>query len=104
MAGYGDNTNRWNLKAICVAFVFVISVWFLFMGMLASGEIKGCAGSTCTPTGNHKHATLMGRERRLLHVKFDPIYVSKRRVPSGPDPFHNRYCFFFSISCHESTL
>ncbi|RWW63759.1 hypothetical protein BHE74_00029046 [Ensete ventricosum] len=27
----------------------------------------------------------------LHHMKLDTFYNSKRRVPNGPDPIHNRY-------------
>lgn len=91
MAGYGDGGGVTRvLKAICVAFVLVIFVWFLFMGILASGEIEGRTAATSTSLGNHKHSRLLVWKRHSVPVKLDPINASKRRVPSGPDPIHNR--------------
>ncbi|KAH6763172.1 hypothetical protein C2S52_020605 [Perilla frutescens var. hirtella] len=47
--------------------------------------------ATTAAAGNTKHHELgrnMGREKHLS--KFDLNYVSKRRIPNGPDPIHNR--------------
>uniref|UniRef100_A0A803MJH6 Uncharacterized protein n=1 Tax=Chenopodium quinoa TaxID=63459 RepID=A0A803MJH6_CHEQI len=102
MAGYGDGGGVMRvLKAICVAFMLVFSVWFLSMGILASAEIEGHTAATSTSSGNHaatstlpgnnKHTTLLGRKKHSVPVKLNPTYSSKRRVPSGPDPIHNRH-------------
>ncbi|KNA03411.1 hypothetical protein SOVF_209510 [Spinacia oleracea] len=93
MAGYGVGGGGATrvLKAICVAFMLVISVWFLFMGIVASKEIEGRTAATSTSVGNHKHTKLLGRKRHSVPVKLSPVYASKRRVPSGPDPIHNRH-------------
>ncbi|KAH6822364.1 hypothetical protein C2S53_003829 [Perilla frutescens var. hirtella] len=48
--------------------------------------------ATTAAAGNTKHHELErnmgGREKNLS--KFDLNYVSKRRIPNGPDPIHNR--------------
>uniref|UniRef100_A0A803LSY3 Uncharacterized protein n=1 Tax=Chenopodium quinoa TaxID=63459 RepID=A0A803LSY3_CHEQI len=114
MADYGDGGGVMRvLKAICVAFMLVFSVRFLSMGILASAEIEGHTAATSTSSGNYaamhtssgnhaatstssgnnKHTTLLGRKKHSVPVKLNPTYSSKRRVPSGPDPIHNRYCF-----------
>ncbi|KAK4833424.1 hypothetical protein QYF36_004728 [Acer negundo] len=44
-------------------------------------------------TGNSKHWKLIAREKNQHHTHHqdsDLNYVSKRRVPNGPDPIHNR--------------
>ncbi|XP_022752241.1 uncharacterized protein LOC111300952 [Durio zibethinus] len=37
-----------------------------------------------------QHWEFVGQERRNSHQDFHLNYVSKRRVPTGPDPIHNR--------------
>ncbi|XP_030499099.2 uncharacterized protein LOC115714513 [Cannabis sativa] len=45
----------------------------------SAGKIKG-----------NDHVVVVGKEK-LAHPKLDLInYMSKRRVPNGPDPIHNR--------------
>ena len=38
-------------------------------------------------------AEVIGREK-LVRPELDLNYMSKRRVPNGPDPIHNRYELF----------
>ncbi|KAJ6370046.1 hypothetical protein OIU76_028336 [Salix suchowensis] len=40
--------------------------------------------------GAFKHLKLSGGESHLVRHDMDLNYVSKRRVPNGPDPIHNR--------------
>jgi hypothetical protein len=47
--------------------------------------------STSHSAGNFKHADVLGRDKLLDHPDLDFNYMSKRRVPNGPDPIHNRY-------------
>lgn len=93
MAGYGDDKG---VGRVLITFVLIVSVWFLFMGIL---EIQGPAEVTSSSPSNHKLTTLLPRKRESVPVKLDPIYANKRRVPSGPDPIHNRYFFplFFQV-------
>ena len=108
MAGFGDGDGDGGgvmrvSKATCVAFVLVISVWFLLMGIVTSGEIKTHTATASTSLGNHKHAVLLGKKRHYVPVKLDPINGSKRRVPNGPDPIHNRY-YLFSFQIYVFTF
>lgn len=40
-----------------------------------------------------KHLKLVGMKRHVLHSNSKLVFVSKRRVPNGPDPIHNRYVY-----------
>ena len=57
-----------------------------------------------------KHLKLVSKQRHALHSNSGMIFVSKRRVPNGPDPIHNRYThlsstysyfifFYFHVVC-----
>ncbi|RVW47202.1 hypothetical protein CK203_070241 [Vitis vinifera] len=39
---------------------------------------------------NLKHMKVIDRERLVIRRQLDLNYMSKRRVPNGPDPIHNR--------------
>lgn len=60
---------------------------------LLSPESGGNSTSTLTTTqstANLKRADALGREKFIDHPELDLNYMSKRRVPNGPDPIHNR--------------
>jgi len=40
---------------------------------------------------NHVDEVTIGRGKLLGTPRMDINYMSKRRVPNGPDPIHNRY-------------
>ncbi|GLT41599.1 hypothetical protein SLA2020_156510 [Shorea laevis] len=37
-----------------------------------------------------EHGKVLGRHKSLVLTELDINYMSKRRVPNGPDPIHNR--------------
>lgn len=37
-----------------------------------------------------KHEPVVGRDKPVNRAELDFNYMSKRRVPNGPDPIHNR--------------
>ncbi|KAK9272714.1 hypothetical protein L1049_003091 [Liquidambar formosana] len=81
------------LRTLFGALVFVGFIWFLFVGILANRVSTKTTTATITTipsTLNFKHLKLIGRERHSAHKDLDLNYVSKRRVPNGPDPIHNR--------------
>ncbi|EEF42240.1 CLAVATA3/ESR (CLE)-related protein 25 [Ricinus communis] len=69
-------------------------VWLLSVATLESAA----ATKTTTPltvqlstTGNPKHEVDIGREKLVYDPELDLNYMmSKRKVPNGPDPIHNR--------------
>ncbi|CAL8994381.1 unnamed protein product [Prunus brigantina] len=69
-----------------------------FICVLLVGTLETQGGSTKTATStavapesfSEKPADVVGRENKLVHPELDLNYMSKRRVPNGPDPIHNR--------------
>ncbi|XP_027361997.1 CLAVATA3/ESR (CLE)-related protein 25 [Abrus precatorius] len=64
-------------------------VCLLVLGSLGSGE------GTRQPTTQWsdervKHEQVLGRDKPVNRAELDFNYMSKRRVPNGPDPIHNR--------------
>lgn len=82
-------------KVLFVALVFVGVIWLLTVGILVNRASK-TSTLTVRSTEIFKYWKQIGREKRAVHWPSDPNYVSKRRVPNGPDPIHNRYLFLFS--------
>ncbi|KAI4351546.1 hypothetical protein L6164_005903 [Bauhinia variegata] len=84
------------LLSLCV-------IWFMFLAISANRHTR----KTVTVPSSvviSKHLNLVGIERH--HLNSGMTYVSKRRVPNGPDPIHNRYnilpqaicfCFFYVV-------
>ena len=74
-----------------LAFVCLVSV------SVATLESANKATTTLTVqsstnTGNLKHEVDVGKEKLVYNPELDFNYMmSKRRVPNGPDPIHNRY-------------
>ncbi|XP_062111742.1 CLAVATA3/ESR (CLE)-related protein 25-like [Humulus lupulus] len=72
------------------------------MWILLAGTPEGTAGTTPNTKSNlaptesagkitGKDQVVVEGEEKLVHPKLDLInYMSKRRVPNGPDPIHNR--------------
>nr|XP_009757043.1 PREDICTED: CLAVATA3/ESR (CLE)-related protein 25-like [Nicotiana sylvestris] len=53
-------------------------VWLLLVGVYENEGIM------------KKNTKLMKTQKRSFHSKIDLNFVSRRRVPNGPDPIHNR--------------
>lgn len=73
------------LRASLVAVIFMAFIWFLFVGVLAH-RVK----TTTITAKSSELLKLIGTKRYGVQFDCDPYYVSKRRVPNGPDPIHNR--------------
>ncbi|KDO72414.1 hypothetical protein CISIN_1g034498mg [Citrus sinensis] len=76
------------LRFLIGAVIFLGVIWLLFAGILANHATKTTV--TVPPTEISKHWKLIAREKHHAHQDMDLNYVSKRRVPNGPDPIHNR--------------
>lgn len=91
------------LRALLWVVAIVLYIVFAFVGILGSGSITPTATRTTTTTatttkGSYKHLEVMERERPDFHPDLDPNNMSKRRVPNGPDPIHNRYTGTYHVS------
>ena len=81
--------------------LFSVASWLLLVGIAANRAAEKTTtvtvrATTTSPSSEMlKHWKWNGRERSgFFHFdKNHLIYVSKRRVPNGPDPIHNRYIF-----------
>lgn len=80
------------LRFLIGAVIFLGVIWLLFAGILANHATKTTV--TVPSTEISKHWKLIAREKHHAHQDMDLNYVSKRRVPNGPDPIHNRYIYF----------
>ncbi|KAK9682465.1 hypothetical protein RND81_10G075700 [Saponaria officinalis] len=85
--GYGRGCRR--ISKIFVGILLVIFVWLMFIGTLDSRNSDGLA--TSTSSQNLKHVVVVEITKHYVPANADPVYTSKRRVPSGPDPIHNRH-------------
>ncbi|CAD5188201.1 unnamed protein product [Musa acuminata subsp. malaccensis] len=63
--------------------------FFLCLGLMLSVSMIG--GGTKAPPPVTVAIAASSRDRQHMRDRsFDPFYASKRRVPKGPDPIHNR--------------
>ncbi|KAL7232444.1 hypothetical protein ACSBR2_010466 [Camellia fascicularis] len=79
------------LRALLGAVFFMGFIWFLFVGVLASRVSRTTTTTIHESTAKSDELLkLIAKERQVGHWDLDPNYESKRRVPNGPDPIHNR--------------
>ncbi|KAK9113998.1 hypothetical protein Syun_020795 [Stephania yunnanensis] len=80
-----------GLKAIFVALMFVVLlIEFSVFGVLASTASESTAPSRAT-NGERLLPAPSSSSPTVFHTNFDHNYMaSKRKVPNGPDPIHNR--------------
>ncbi|KAG5226842.1 hypothetical protein OIU78_026024 [Salix suchowensis] len=78
------------LRALFGAAIFWGLIWFMYVGILPSHATTLMARIRVPSAGTFKHLKLSGGESHLVRHDMDLNYVSKRRVPNGPDPIHNR--------------
>lgn len=100
-------SDRKVLRTLFGALLLLGVFWFFLAGILVNRSTEKST-VTVSSTKMFKHWKLIGREKHAVVWDSSFIYVSKRRVPNGPDPIHNRYIsfpssiftsiFFFSIS------
>lgn len=74
-----------------VMFGTLALVGFIFL-LLVGNQESGRTTFSTQSGGNFKQVD-MGREKLVDHPELDLNYMSKRRVPNGPDPIHNRYIY-----------
>ncbi|KAK9191985.1 hypothetical protein WN943_020601 [Citrus x changshan-huyou] len=86
-----------SFKALFGALAVGWLICLLLIGNLESGGNSTSTLTTTQSTANLKRAEALGREKFIDHPELDLNYMSKRRVPNGPDPIHNR-CVSFNIS------
>lgn len=87
----GSSGGRRFFKAVFVALVLCIFMSQLFIDNLTSTETKGGTAAAITSVGSLRQVMFIGRKKHSVSGNSDLIAASKRRVPNGPDPIHNRY-------------
>ncbi|GAB4839883.1 hypothetical protein Ancab_020592 [Ancistrocladus abbreviatus] len=80
------SSNRRSLKALLVQSIALLGCCFLLWlaGVIASRETRA---SVVAPPS---HLEVTGQGRLVVQPKMDFNSMSKRKVPNGPDPIHNR--------------
>ncbi|XP_042497486.1 CLAVATA3/ESR (CLE)-related protein 25-like [Macadamia integrifolia] len=80
-----------SLRVFLRSLAFVSFIGFLLVEIQASEGSKTTTTTTVTsPAGNFKQLEVIGTDSQVVHPDLDINYMSKRRVPNGPDPIHNR--------------
>ncbi|KAI5665588.1 hypothetical protein M9H77_15441 [Catharanthus roseus] len=88
-----DGSGGGRVVRASLGTVLLVSlIWFLFICILANQVTEEKAVRTISSTRNLNVLTFIGSKQHPLHLRGSPklITVSKRRVPNGPDPIHNR--------------
>lgn len=79
------------LKALFGILTLVGFVYLLLVGMLETGESQTKTMNLSGSAASFKHMKLVFGDGEKVGTNSDLInYMSKRRVPNGPDPIHNR--------------
>lgn len=73
--------------------VFIGIIWFMFLTISVNHKNKRTVFVPIPMNVVSKHLKFVGMKRHALHSDSRLIFVSKRRVPNGPDPIHNRYAY-----------
>ncbi|KAL5976718.1 hypothetical protein ACLOJK_021051 [Asimina triloba] len=83
-------------KAFLGATAFVVFIGFLFVEIIANGGASASAATAAVLSAagtstvrSSMHFQPLPRGGPTIHPNMDPNFVSKRRVPNGPDPIHN---------------
>ncbi|KAH1192564.1 CLAVATA3/ESR (CLE)-related protein 25 [Glycine soja] len=76
-------------KLLLGALVSLGVIWFMFLAISVNRQTKR---TVLVPMNViSKHLKLVSMQRHALHSNSGLFIVSKRRVPNGPDPIHNRF-------------
>jgi hypothetical protein len=66
-------------------------MWFMFLAISSMNlQTKKTIHVPMNVNVISKQLKLVGMQRHVLHSDSRLVFVSKRRVPNGPDPIHNR--------------
>ncbi|KAI4328336.1 hypothetical protein L6164_020695 [Bauhinia variegata] len=83
-------------SSLLLSFLFRALVLVGLFCLVAVGSFGGGTRGATTLSTNWsaerlKHeGDVLGGEKPVDHAELDINYMSKRRVPNGPDPIHNR--------------
>lgn len=91
-------SNSFFFRALLGAVAVAGFILLLLIGSLESGGNKAITTLSTPSAGNPDPVDYSGREKSIDRQELDLNYMSKRRVPNGPDPIHNRYIFIFMLT------
>ncbi|PIA62366.1 hypothetical protein AQUCO_00200398v1 [Aquilegia coerulea] len=79
------------MKSLFGVIVIMCFIWIMLVQIVSCGTTT----TTTTTKGNFKRLDVIPRDRDHVvhhhhHLHSDPNFMSKRKVPNGPDPIHNR--------------
>ncbi|XP_019451958.1 PREDICTED: CLAVATA3/ESR (CLE)-related protein 25-like isoform X1 [Lupinus angustifolius] len=81
---------RSRIRFVLGALIFVGVIWFMFLAISMDLHQTKRTMVLVPLHVMSKHLKLVSMERHSLHSNSGLIFVSKRKVPNGPDPIHNR--------------
>ncbi|XP_021293216.1 CLAVATA3/ESR (CLE)-related protein 25 [Herrania umbratica] len=96
MGGGSSSSSSLFSKALFGTLVVLGFILVLLVGTLQSEGNKTKTTLTTEPSSStgkrQEHVKVLARGKLLSdgHPQLDLNYMSKRRVPNGPDPIHNR--------------
>ncbi|KAG6654407.1 hypothetical protein I3843_05G132300 [Carya illinoinensis] len=94
MGGSSSSSSRGSshLKVLFGALALVVVIFLFTVSSQQQGGRTEIAPTLASDSGRNPklHAYVMGRGNFVDHPELNLNYMSKRRVPNGPDPIHNR--------------
>ncbi|KAG1347555.1 CLAVATA3/ESR (CLE)-related protein 25-like [Cocos nucifera] len=80
-----------SLRALVsgIACLFCIAI-LVSVAIESGGRTKATPPISAATVGALMSLEGSSRDRPIDHMNSDPLFASKRRVPNGPDPIHNR--------------
>lgn len=107
----GNSSSSFYKSRLCkLTLVFLGFIWFLLVGLVdstrtvppppppppVSGEFRG--PGVINHDGHRSSSSSSSHHNKDHHKKMERLkFVSKRRVPNGPDPIHNRLHIFYIL-------
>ena len=101
--GSGSSSSSLSFKTL---FGTLIVLGFILVMLVGTLQSEGNKTKTTLTTDDDQSSSSTGKlqqeeqvkvlgrgKSRLVHPQLDLNYMSKRRVPNGPDPIHNRFAF-----------
>lgn len=86
----GEEMGVGGVKRLLLGALLSLGViWFMFLAISVNRPTKRTVLLPMNVIS--KHLKLVSMQRHGLHSNPRLFIVSKRRVPNGPDPIHNRY-------------
>lgn len=108
----GSGSCSWLPRLFCCRALAVVGLVCLLV-LASLGSVRGTRNpttlsSTWPSQATLKHEHVIGSgdidHRPVNQAELDFNYMSKRRVPNGPDPIHNRFVYLISTHTFRRSL